>query len=127
MALLLVSLVSWAVAVAAYVAVIYLTHGRMFVRDTQSLAIWGGVMAAIAVPLVYLPALMALRRRLRSWWPFPIVGALLGVVPLMLFLMLWSGGNPVAGWFSQAGLILTVVFGAFGITFGAGFYLTHRV
>ena len=125
MTLLLISFASWSVAVAVYVAVIFITHGRLFVGDTQSLAIWGGVVVAIAVPLAYLPAMLALRKRTNTWWPFPVVGGLLGAVPLMLFMILWNGWNPVAGMFSQAGVILATVFAAFGITFGVGFHVSH--
>jgi len=125
MALLLVSLVSWVAAVATYIAIIYVTTGRVFVHDTQSLAIWGGVMVVVAVPAVFLPVLLALKRRVRGLWSFAIVGALLGTAPLMLFSMFWNGGNPVAGLFSPAGIVLTAVFAAFGFTFGLGFYVSH--
>ena len=126
MILLLTTVASWVVAVATYVAVSVLMSGRISFGDTQSLALWGGVMVAVAVPLVYVPTLSWLQKRTRTWWLFPLVGGSLGAVPLMLFLMLWSGGNPVAGLFSPAGVVLSTVFVGFGMPFGIGVYIQQR-
>lgn len=124
MALFLVFVLSWAVAVATYVALIGIASGRLpSVADIRSLALWGGVMVTFATPLTYLPAMFALKARVRSRWPFPVAGALLGTVPLLLFALMW-GANPMAALLSTGSWILIGVFAAFGVTFGIGF---HRI
>ena len=123
MSLLSISLASWAIAVGTYVTVIYLQHGRLFVSDTASLAAWGGVMVSLAVPLLYAPTLKALWAKTQVWWPFPVAGALLGIAPLTMFLALW-GTSPL-GLFSQGGVVLSCVFGAFGATFGIGYHFAR--
>lgn len=121
MALFLIFVLSWAVAVATYVALIGIASGRLpSVADIWSLALWGGVMVTLTTPLILLPVMFALKTRVRSRWPFPLVGALLGIGPLLLFAFMW-GANPVVALFSPGSWILISVFAAFGATFGIGF------
>jgi hypothetical protein len=82
----------------------------------------------VAVPLVYLPAMMLVRRALRGYRPlvwFPIVAALVGVVPTAFIMFAWGGG--IEDLFSPEASIFYVMFLVVGVVFGLGYALGRDV
>jgi hypothetical protein len=121
------SLVSWVAALAMFVGVLKFGYHDGS-NDFGALTLWSSIALALAVPLAYLPALEILRRAIGGTTPavaFPIVGALLGIVPTTIICWFFSGG--FAGLLSQTAFWFDVLFGVFGFIFGGCFVLIDRV
>lgn len=113
------TVLGWVSGFATYLVVLRVGYGETLDGSTlQVFAFWSAVVFAVAVLLVYAPAMSILRRRLRGYRPlvaFPLVAALVGTLPATLMIY-------------ATGLLLTpeaaVFYGCFGIAgvaFGAGF------
>jgi hypothetical protein len=129
MKLLAVSLVSWVAGLIAYVAALGLVWGQTISGgDLNAVLLWSGLAAAVVVVAGFAPVMFAIHRRLggrpAGLWVFPSVGILLGAVPVVLILTLWSDDLFGALFSAEAGLFFSM-FATFGAVFGAGFFLAY--
>ena len=129
MKLLAISVLSWIIGLVAYVTALKLLSGQTISGgDVNAVLGWSGLAAAVAVGLAFAPVMFALRRRLSSrsagLWLFPLVGALLGVLPVLLILAVWSPNVFHAVFSPEAGLFFCM-FATFGAVFGAAFFRAY--
>jgi hypothetical protein len=121
---------SWLIGLCAYVgscALFYRQTISLSSADFRSAALYSFIAFAVAFCVVYLPSLLALRRLLhgvRPVWPFPLVAALLGVLPTALILFYWGG--TLRSLLSPEASLFYAMFGAVGLIVGIGFTLIHR-
>lgn len=95
--------------------------------DFRSAAIYSFVAFAITFFIVYLPALLALRRFLHGvhpMWPFPLVAMLLGVLPTAMVLFYWGG--TLRSLLSPEASLFYAMFAAVGLISGIGFTRIYR-
>lgn len=117
-----ISAVGWIVALAASEALLRGFGQESMGEDWLAVAYWSGLALVILVPLVYLPAMLLVRWRLRGYRPiswFPAVAAVLGIAPTALISFAWGGG--LRGIVSSEGVLFLTVFAVFGVTFGFGY------
>lgn len=126
MKLLAISIVSWLAGLGAYLGSLWIFWGQTVRGDLHFVVFWSGLAATVAVAVAYAPAMFTLRRRVvaRSWWPFPVAGATLGIVPVVFIAGIWSNNLAQALVSPEAGLFF-FMFGTFGAVFGAGFFLAY--
>lgn len=128
MKLVAISIMSWVAGLAAYWAA-----GRGFwgqgisSGDLRAVMFWSALAAAVAVASAYVPAMFALRNRLRhrqaaGWLLFPLVGVALGVLPVLLVVGFWST-NIGRDLMSPEAALFYGMFAAFGAVFGCGFFV----
>lgn len=117
--------VSWLIGLCAYAgscALFYRQTISLASADFRSVVLYSFIAFAVAFCVVYLPSLLALRRLLhgvRPVWPFPVVAALLGVLPTALVLFYWGG--TLRSLLSPEASLFYSMFGAVGIIVGIGF------
>ena len=121
-----VSVLSWLVGFLAYrAALAVFWHQSLSRGDSVAVLFWSAVAAAIAVPAVYAPVMVALRkRRATALWPYVSAGVGLGIVPVLLIIGIF-GGHLRSLVSLEAGLFYCM-FGVFGGVFGMGFFLAYR-
>src|SRR5438045_727940 len=123
----IVCILSWLVGVAAYLSLLYFIYGETPEgNDLKAVLEWSFAAALIAFPLIYLPILLLLRRLLRGSKPvvaFPVVAALLCIIPVSLISFMFS--DSVAGFLrslvNHSAPLFYYMFIAAGVTFGLGF------
>lgn len=116
---------AWLTGLGAYELLLRLLWGQSTGGDWAAVAFWSALAWALAVPLLYVPALMLLEKLLGGYRPvvlFPLAAALLGVAPTALIALRWSGSlaglaTPEAGLFFGMFTTVGLVFG-FGYAFG---------
>lgn len=125
MKILLLFIASWVIGLCAYVGSSALFY-RQTIWFTSADFRWAALSSflgfAVTFCVVYLPALLALRRLLRGVrpvWPFPVVAALLGALPTALVLFYWGG--TCRSILRPEALLFYALFGAAGIIVGIGF------
>ncbi len=127
MKLLVISVLAWLAGLAAYIAALWLLWGQT-IHDLTAVVVWSGLAAAVAVAVGFAPVMFVLRNRLAGRragaWAFPLVGCLLGVVPVVLITAVWSSDLWRALFSPEAGLF-SCMFSIFGATFGEGFFLAY--
>jgi len=125
---LLLFVISWLIGLCAYVGSCALFYRQTIgSADLFSAALYSFIAFAIAFCVVYLPSLLALRRLLngtRPVWPFPLVAALLGVLPTALVLFGWGG--TLRSLVSHEASLFYAMFGAVGLVVGIGFTRIYR-
>lgn len=101
--------------------------------DLQAVAFLSLLGWAFLLPVLYLPAMLLLRRLLAGPRPaaaFPLVGAALALVAAPLQLLVLSGFQPhrelLALTLTPEGILLSLQLGAAGAVFGQGFLLLER-
>ena len=128
----IVCVLSWLVGVAVYLSSRYIGYGvTVEGADLTSVLGWSFAAVLIAFPLIYLPLLLLLRRLLRGNKPvaaFPVVAALLCVIPTSLIFFMFSAS--VAGFLrslvSHEAPLFYCMFIAAGVMFGLGFVWCYR-
>jgi hypothetical protein len=130
--LAIVCVASWLIGVAAYFSALYLLYGQTAGRaDLTAVLVWSFVAALSAFALIYLPALLLLRRLLRGFRPvavFPLVASLLSVLPTAFILGMSSSDNRgfLRALVSPEASLFYCMFVAVGVTFGLGFVWCSR-
>ena len=121
---------SWVIGLIAYVVSCALFYGQLVPitsGDFRSVAFCSVIAFAVAFYLVYLPALLALRRLLRGVhpaWPFPVLAVLLGVLPTAMILFFWGGTR--RSLFSAEASLFHTMFTTVGLMIGIGFTRVYR-
>ena len=117
-----VFLAAWLAGLVAYVGALGLLCGQSISSGDLSAVLFSSLLAfAVAFAALYVPVLSGLRRLLhgvRPLWPFPVVAALLGVIPTAL-IVFFGGGNLGALMSPEAGLFY-LMFAAAGAVGGLG-------
>lgn len=120
---------SWLAGLAAYLGSgMILYHQNIGRGDLIAVAFWTLLAFAVAFGVLYLPALFALRHRLRGVrpaWAFPVVAVLLGIVPVVLIISFF-GGLTLRALASPEACLFYCMFGAVGLVVGFGFAYIHR-
>jgi len=121
---------SWAIGLSAYLVCCGLFYGQ-FVPitsgDFRAVALSSLLAFAVAFYLVYLPALLVLRRLLRGVhpaWPFPVLAILLGVLPTAMILFFWGG--TLRSLLSSEATLFFAMFATVGLMVGIGFARMYR-
>ena len=118
----LVFLASWVTGLVAYLAALAVFYGQSISSgDLSAVLFWSLLAFAIAFVAVHVPALLGLRRFLHGvhpLWPFPVVAALLGVVPSGLIVFFWGGGFGALA--SPEASLFYAMFAASGVVAGLG-------
>ena len=126
--MLLVFVISWLTGILTYLGALAVFYHQSISRgDFSAVALGSFAAFAVAFFVVYLPALFALRVVLRGVhpaWLFPLVAALLGVIPTTAILFYW-GGTLKSFWSPEASLFYTM-FSFVGIVVGLGYVRVHR-
>ena len=95
------------------------------IREWLVTFLWALVYFLIAAPLIYLPSMLLLRKLLKGYKPailFPTLAALIGLVPVLLFVCAWGGRiQKVDEW-----LPLYAVYVPVGVIFGIGYVRLNR-
>jgi len=121
---------SWAIGLIAYVVSCALFYGQLIPitsGDFRSVAFCSVFAFAVAFYLVYLPALLVLRRLLRGVhpaWPFPVLAILLGVLPTAMILFFWGG--TLRSLLSSEATLFFAMFATVGLMVGIGFARMYR-
>ena len=121
---------SWAIGLIAYVVSCALFYGQLIPMtsgDFRSVAFCSVFAFAVAFYLVYLPALLVLRRLLRGVhpaWPFPVLAILLGVLPTAMILFFWGG--TLRSLLSSEATLFFAMFATVGLMVGIGFARMYR-
>ena len=121
-----VSVVAWIAGMAAYEAWLRLAWGQSLGADGTAVAVWSFLSFGAAAVVVYAPAMLLLRRALGGYKPigwFPLLAAILGVVPTGLIVLFWGGG--LRGLVSVEASIFYVMFTVVGLVFGLGFAMNR--
>jgi hypothetical protein len=121
--LVLLGVAAWFAGLLSYVgALAIFYHQSLSPGDFPSVAVSSLIAFAICYYACYLPVLRGLRNLLhgtRPAWVFPVVAALVGLLPTALIARFWSGSfqailSPEAGLFY-------VLFATVGLVLGLGF------
>ena len=116
---------SWVIGLIAYVVSCALFYGQLVPitsGDFRSVALCSLIALAVAFYVVYLPALLALRRLLHGVhpaWPFPALAVLLGVLPTAMILFFWGG--TLRSLLSSEATLFFAMFATVGLVIGIGF------
>ncbi|MGB8508343.1 MAG: hypothetical protein WCD76_08055 [Pyrinomonadaceae bacterium] len=129
---MIVCVLSWLVGVAVYLSSLYIGYGETVGwADLTAVLGWSFAAVLIAFPLIYLPVLLMLRRLLRGNKPvaaFPVVAALLCIIPTSLISFMFS--DSIAGFLrsfvSHEAPMFYCMFIAAGVMFGLGFVWCYR-
>lgn len=129
MRIILVGIVSWLAGVTAYFGALALAYGERMTwgGDTTAVLFWSAIMFGFTFAVLYLPLLLAVRRKLHGVcppWPFPLVGVAIGVVPIAL-IVFFNGGD-VRALLSPEAFLFGVMFGVIGLVVGIGFAVVYR-
>ena len=122
MRILWAGLAAWFAGLGVYELLLRLIWGQSTGGDWAAVAFWSAVAWALAVPILYVPILLLVRKLLGGYRPvalFSLAAALLGAVPTALIAFRW-GGNLEALTTPEAGLFLGM-FTAVGLVFGFGY------
>ena len=123
MKLFLASLVSWMAGLATYYVLGTVGVGDSIGGGDLIAVVFYSLYASVFVfPLVYLPAMFLLRKILAGYQPrflFPLVGALLFVIPTMVVFALFGGIG--AGFFRTLFIPEAVLFHCMFVVVGAMF------
>jgi hypothetical protein len=114
------ALAAWLAGLAAYELLLRIVWKQTTGGDWAAVAFWSAIAWALAAPLVYVPALVLLRKLLGGFRPmvlFPLLAAFLGVAPTALIAVRW-GGNLRALATPEAALFLGM-FTVVGLVFGS--------
>ena len=90
--------------------------------------VWSALAFLIAIPVIYLPVLVATKTALGGYQPilcFPIVATLIGLIPTSLIVFRWGGG--IRGLFSPEASLFYILFAAGGIVVGLGYAWPRNV
>ena len=128
MKIITVFITSWLAGLAAYLGALALFYGQTISRGDLMAVVFGSLLAfAPAFFGLYLPVLFGIRRLLRGvrpLWPFPVVAALLGVVPTAGICFYWGGG--VRSLFSHEAFLFYSMFTTVGVVVGLSFGFFYR-
>jgi len=129
MKLLAISVLSWIAGLGAYLGGLWLFWGqRISSGDLPAVLLWSALAAGVSVVVAFAPAMFALRTRLEgaqsTFWAFPLLGAVLGILPVALILGVWSSDLLAVLYSAEAGLFFCM-FATFGSVFGAGFCVVY--
>jgi hypothetical protein len=129
MKILAVSTLSWVVGLGAYLAALRVVWGETISRgDFRAVVFWSLLAAAAATGIGFAPVMFAVRHRLRAHragvWAYPLLGTLLGVLPVVFIMGTWGKDSAPTLLSPEAGLFFCM-FAAFGATFGAGFFFSY--
>jgi hypothetical protein len=127
MRLILVSFSSWAIGVGAYVVCLYLFSGQTASSgDLRAVLFWSAFASAIAVALVYVPLMFALRKWTRGnagVLTYASASVMAGVVPVLIITTIF-GGN-LRSLMTPEAFLFFCLFAAFGLVFGSGFSFAY--
>jgi hypothetical protein len=122
---------SWVVGLMAYLVCCDLFYGQRVLitsGDFRAVASCSVLAFAVAFYLVYLPALLALRRLLHGVhpaWPFPALAIVLGGLPTAMILFFWGGS--LRSLLSPEATLFYTMFATVGLVIGIGFVrMYHR-
>ena len=125
---LILAIGAWVAGAAAYFAALLLAFDEplRWSGDTRATLFWSAAAFGIALPVLYLPVLHAIRRTLdgvEPAWPFPVIAIAIGVFPVALIAFL-NGGDLRSLW-SQEAFLFYAMFAAIGLVVGIGFTVIH--
>lgn len=92
--------------------------------DVAAVDYWGGMIYFLALPTVYVPTLALVEARLGGTRPgalFPLAGAGVGILPLLLFGFMWNARS-----FRPELILFAVLFGATGGLLGLSYLAIRR-
>ena len=128
MRILILAIVAWAAGVSAYFATFLLAYDEpLSWGDTRATLFWSAAAFGIALPVLYLPILHAIRRAfdgVEPAWPFPLAAMAIGVFPVALIAFVNGGDLRSLG--SQEAFLFYAMFAAIGLVFGGGFTVVYR-
>ena len=113
---------AWLSGVGAYLSALAIIWGQSIGGDLAAVLFWSFFAFLVAFPVAYLPILIVIRRFLGGYQPvlvFPMVAALIGVVPTAIIVMRFGGG--IRGLFSPEASLFLIAFAVMGIVVGFGF------
>ena len=128
MRMIWVSAAAWLVGIVAYEAWLRVAWEQSMGSEWRAVAFWSALAFAVAVPLVYLPAMILVHQILGGYKPviwFPLIAAVLGVVPTAIITLSWGGR--LRSLFSAEASIFYVMFSVVGAVFGFGYALRRQV
>ncbi len=123
----LVSLCAWLIGLVVYESWLRLVWRQGIGGDWEAVAFWSGIAFAVAVVVVYAPAMLVLRKILGGYKPvvwFPLVASMLGIVPTMIILIVHGGG--FGDLLSPEATVFYVMFASVGAVFGLGYALNRE-
>ena len=95
--------------------------------EWTAVAFWSALTFGVAAVVLYAPAMLFLRMKLRGYRPvvwFPLLASILGIVPTAMIIFLWGGG--LRSLFSAEASIFYVMFTVVGVVFGLGYALNRE-
>jgi hypothetical protein len=128
MKLVVISVLSWLAGLVAYLtALSVLWRQTISPGDLQAVAFWSSLAAVVAIAMVYVPVMFALRERLRTtsgwnWLLYTLVGVALGGLEVLFIAVVWSR-DVLGSLFSPEARLFLWMSVAFGGAFGSGFFI----
>jgi hypothetical protein len=125
-------LISWLLGVTTYFLFLFAFYSEAPEEgDLQAVLAWSFFAALLALPLVYYPLLVLVRKLLGSSRPvivFPLVSSLAFIIPSMLIIWMssTSTSNFLRGLISSEAFLFYCLFLTVGISFGLGFVWSSR-
>jgi hypothetical protein len=121
--------VSWAIGVATYWVVGSILDAHMMGSgDLSAAALYSGVMFAITAPVIYLPAMMWVRRRAtrRSALVVMTIMTLLHTVVATALVIAAFGGFRLSALLKPEAVLFYVIFGTAGVVLGVVYLSWYR-